>query len=278
MISSDFYRVHQWRPGLYRIFNRIEAVHADLIVGEERALVFDTGYGIGDLAGTIRSLTDKPLIAVDSHGHVDHASGNFRLGVPVHIHPADIPVCREHTAPAFRAHALSTMEENLPDGLDRDGWLAGGTGELVAVEEGRVFDLGGRTLEVVGLPGHTRGSIGLLLREERILYVGDAINGNLWLFLPESTGLSTYRATLEKARGIDFDVMVQAHDPRRRGKEALDLYGRCADTLDYDRGLPFSSALAPGVEARVCVVDGGQSIDYARDDFAAIVIGPDKID
>ena len=279
MAASDFYHVHEWREGLYRIFNKVEAVHSDLIVGRDRALLFDTGYGIGDLAETVHSITDKPLYVVDSHGHVDHASGAYQFEGPIYIHSLDIPVCQEHTSPTSRAHALSIMpEEGLPKGFDRETWLAGGTGELAPIEKGHLFDLGGRTLEVIELPGHTRGSIGLLLREERILFVGDAINSYLWLFLPESTDLATYRATLAKARDIDFDVMVQAHGPRRHGKDILDLYERCANTLDYDRGLPFESALVPDAEARVCVVDGGQQVDFANSDFAAIVISPDKLD
>ena len=36
--------------------------------------------------------------------------------------------------------------------------------------EGQVFDLGGRTLEVIATPGHTRGSIVLFDKEDRCLF------------------------------------------------------------------------------------------------------------
>ena len=46
-----------------------------LLVGDERAMVIDTGVGIGDLKGFIRKLTDKPLMVCYTHNHVDHVGG-----------------------------------------------------------------------------------------------------------------------------------------------------------------------------------------------------------
>lgn len=44
-----------------------------LIVGEEKALLIDTGTGVCDLPATLRYLTDKPVQVVLTHGHPDHA-------------------------------------------------------------------------------------------------------------------------------------------------------------------------------------------------------------
>ena len=74
-----------------------------------------------------------------------------------------------------------------------------------------MFDLGGITLEVVEVPGHTHGSIGLLYKEEKIFFAGDAMNPFLWLFAPEATMLSEYKATLRKADGLDFEALVVSH-------------------------------------------------------------------
>ena len=62
------------------------------------------------------------------------------------------------------------------------------------------MDLGGRTLEVVHIPGHTRGSIALLDRQAGFLFSGDAINGQLWMQLGESTKLADY---LESLNALD---------------------------------------------------------------------------
>ena len=56
-----------------------ESVFCYLVVGNERALLFDTAFGIGSLPGAIRKITDKPVTVVLSHGHTDHANGAYQF-------------------------------------------------------------------------------------------------------------------------------------------------------------------------------------------------------
>ena len=51
-----------------------------LAVGKERALLVDTGTGIGDLKGYVETLTDKPLTVAMIHGHLDHVQGVSQFG------------------------------------------------------------------------------------------------------------------------------------------------------------------------------------------------------
>ena len=164
--AGSCYHLRVVLPGTYRIEN--SGVHTDLLVGEHHALLFDTGYGFEDLHALVRRITDLPLYVVNSHGHVDHAAGNWQFN-EVFIHPADVPVCVEHNGPRMRMAELDQAE--LPEGFCLEEYLSHGCGRLRPVGEGDVFDLGGKTLEVVELPGHTAGSIGLFWREEKLLYV-----------------------------------------------------------------------------------------------------------
>ena len=63
---------------------------------------------------------------------------------------------------------------------------------------------GGYTFEVIATPGHTKGSLSLLLKEKNWLYVGDAANGFLWLFMPDATDRNTYVSTLDKIITKDY--------------------------------------------------------------------------
>ena len=92
--KENIYTVRELEPGIFRIGNSM--VFMDLIVGAHHALLFDTGYGFGDLRGLVESITEKPLYVVNSHGHVDHACGNEQFG-GAYIHPLDMDLCREHT-------------------------------------------------------------------------------------------------------------------------------------------------------------------------------------
>ena len=81
------------------------------------------------------------------------------------------------------------------------------------VKEGDVIDIGGRTLEVFALPGHTPGSIVLLLREDRILFTGDAINHHLWMQLDGCSSLNEYVKALDNIMFLEdrADLILHGH-------------------------------------------------------------------
>lgn len=270
--NATIYHITQLLPDVYRFEN--SGVHMDLIVGSHHALVWDTGYGFDDLHALVRKITDLPLYVVNSHGHVDHACGNWQFDA-VYIHPEDMELCREHNTPAMRLCEIDTAV--LPDSFDMEAYLRHDCGKLLPVEEGDVFDLGGKTLEVVALPGHTRGSIGLYFREEKILYVGDAINNFLWLFLLEAMNLQTYHQTLLKAKHLDFDYMIQSHHGPFVPKERLEVYLDLVEHLDFYAGELVPAPMMPGTYARICIRGGLSKEDVHREDFAAILIGEDKL-
>ena len=260
-------------PGLFRIENN--SVHCDLLVGNHHALLWDTGYGYDDLYGLVRRITDLPLYVVNSHGHLDHSCGNWQFE-SVFIHPEDVELCHFHNSERVRRPKPGRV---IPIGFAEDLYCRQTCGSLRTVCVGQVFELGGKTLEVVHLPGHTPGSIGLLYREERALYVGDAINNFVWLFLPEALPLSTYRRTLEYAQSLDFDWMIQSHTREILPKSRLQWYLDLVEHFDYEQGMPVPSPI-PGLafsDCRICIRGGLTLADRDREDFAAILISPDKL-
>jgi glyoxylase-like metal-dependent hydrolase (beta-lactamase superfamily II) len=48
-----------------------------LVVGRDRALLFDTGMGMSDIHAIVSALTDRPVVVLNSHTHVDHVGGNL---------------------------------------------------------------------------------------------------------------------------------------------------------------------------------------------------------
>lgn len=273
MITKEsIYNVRELEPGLYRIGN--SAVFMDLIVGSHHALLFDTGYGYGDLKAVVRSITDKPLYVVNSHGHVDHACGNQAFG-GAYIHPLDMELCREHNGPQMRRAELDVAE--LPPDFDLDAHLGLGPGELKPVGEGDTFDLGGVTLQVIHLPGHTAGSIGLWCPEKRLLYVGDAMNCFVWLFLPEAQELTTYIRTLHRAAQLPFTHMIQSHEPDPVPKRKLWDYLDLAEHLDFEAGTVVPAPFSVESEVRICTRGGIHYDDRSHPGFAAIMIIREKV-
>ena len=72
------FTVQELLPEVYQIQDRYHAC-ASLIIGREKAVLFDTMNGIGDLKGLVEGLTSTPLIVMNSHGHADHIGGNYQF-------------------------------------------------------------------------------------------------------------------------------------------------------------------------------------------------------
>lgn len=149
-----------------------------IVLGSNKAMVIDTMNGSEDVYAVARSITDLPLILVNTHGHPDHIGGNHFFE-EAYISERDVPMIDIFSRPE--------VKEQLP--------------KINLVKEGDSFDLGGLTVEVYDLPGHTLGSILLLLKEDRILFTGDAINHHLWMQLDDCLSLEE---TLKNLERLDF--------------------------------------------------------------------------
>ena len=270
---ENIYTVRELEPGIYRIGNSM--VYMDLVVGEHHALLFDTGYGFGSLKAVVEELTDKPLYVVNSHGHVDHACGNQQFG-GAYIHPDDMELAAEHNGREMRMAELETAE--VPVDFRLEEYLALGTGVLTPVGEGHIFDLGGITLEVVHFPGHTAGSIGLWCPERRLLWVGDAMNCFVWLFLPEAQPLAVYVQTLHKAARLPFTHMIQSHEPDPVPKCRLYDYLDLAEHLDFAGGTLVPAPLGYPGETRICTPPGIHFDDRSHPGFAAMMVSKEKVE
>lgn len=167
-IPKEFkFDVLKLREGLYRIDDS-GVSKAFLIEGTEKACLIDTANGIIDIGELVKGLTDKPLIVINTHGHPDHMMGN-RSFEKAYMNSKDWDLAN-----------MFMNDPSVIEALEQNGWKFA---ELMDVKEGDVFDLGGRTLEVYAIPGHTIGSVMLLCPEERILFTGDSINHHLYLQL-----------------------------------------------------------------------------------------------
>lgn len=171
-----------------------------LIIGHDRAVLFDAGSGLRDVAAAAAQLTDKPITFVPSHLHYDHIG---RGGPFARTALIDLP------------HLRSRLEDNKVQlsWQEHLGKPEGYTAPAMQVDEwlipGSVISLGGRALRVLYTPGHTDDSISLLDSAREMLFAGDFIySGPLYAFLPNSS-LGDYQqgaATLLSNTSADTKV------------------------------------------------------------------------
>jgi hydroxyacylglutathione hydrolase len=185
-----------------------------LVEGGEKALLIDTGLGVARLSAFVKTLTAKPVIVVNTHGHPDHAGGNFEF-TSVYAHPADFSAIEALSTKEARARTAGNMAKGPagPDRISAEEAASARPAELLPIKDGFVFDLGGRRLEVIEAPGHTPGEIVLLDTANKALFTGDNTNSLVWLFLPNSEPLEIYLQTLKKIerRAGEFDTIYPGH-------------------------------------------------------------------
>jgi glyoxylase-like metal-dependent hydrolase (beta-lactamase superfamily II) len=232
-----YYKVKQLHKGVYSIFEPSE-VFCYLLVGEKEALLYDTTFGLADLAETVREITDLPLHVVLSHGHYDHVNGAFQFD-GAYIHPSEEVLCVKHASRTGRRGAIERWAQQFPESLDREAYIHAGPGELKHIEVGQVFDLGGKTAEVVALEGHTAGSVGLLVKEQRILLASDALGPHIWMFLEESLPLKTYIRMLDRIQGLPFDTFYIGHSDTARPMSEIELYKTVAKNADPEKSQEY---------------------------------------
>jgi len=177
--DQDWFEVYRVADDVYAIYEpgQFEEVMSFLIEGEERALLFDTGLGIGDMRRVIDQLTDLDVIVLNSHTHYDHIGGNWQFET---IYGRDTAYTRGRTAGSPPEAVADFLQEGwvwkaLPDGFDPDAFTSRPFEIDRYVGEGDVIDLGGRSLEILVTPGHAPDSICLLDHDNRLLFTGDGL-------------------------------------------------------------------------------------------------------
>lgn len=207
--ASTWYSASRIDDATWRIVDH-DVVNVYLVLGRDRALLIDTGYGQANLRDYVAQLTTLPLLVVNTHGHGDHCGGDVQFGA-VSVHPADVAAIKANAEPAARARQR-TAAEAVPATERFDGAQARPL-VLTALRDGEKIDLGGRELEVITAPGHTPGEIVLLESARGLLFAGDHLNRLVWLQLPGCLPLENYLASLEKvaARGAEFSTILPGH-------------------------------------------------------------------
>lgn len=88
------------------------------------------------------------------------------------------------------------------------------------VEEGDTVDLGDRSFEVLHLPGHSPGSIGLWEAHTQILFSGDAIYDGPLLDTLDHSNVADYIGTMLRLRELPARIVHAGHEPSF-GRERL---------------------------------------------------------
>ncbi|MCI1723305.1 MAG: MBL fold metallo-hydrolase [Lachnospiraceae bacterium] len=182
-----------------------------VLVGMEKALLIDTGCGVCDLLQTVRNITDKPVVTVLTHGHLDHCGG-MGCFEEVYLNEKDIELAESFKAEEARTYADSfgkagsyEIYDYSPDSIKEIKRIP----HFLSLNDGDKIDIGGRVIEAFEIPGHTQGGVALLDAGSRIIFSGDCCNINL---LAQSCSVETTLRGLRK-----FDSLSDRFDQNYNG-------------------------------------------------------------
>lgn len=205
-VSNEWFHVYRIDDGLFAItepFQWQEVINY-LIVGADKALLFDSGNGMGDIKAIVDQITALPVTVLASHSHIDHVGGHWQFQTilaPDTAYTNDRSKGRDNAFVREEASAIALCK-GLPEGVTEDNHHTKPFLPTGRVKDGSLIELGGVTLEVLSIPGHTPDSIALLDRASGRLFTGDSYyKGPIWLYSAE-TDLAAYRTSIARLAAL----------------------------------------------------------------------------
>ena len=223
---------HFWKPWPDTVVIQYGVhLHCFLLLGSEKALLIDTCYGRGKFPNLIADLVgDREVVVANTHGHYDHTGGNPWFP-QAYMHPNGM------------AYAKDSFEPQDPV------WMANmpyPDYEMIPMEDGHVFDIGGRQIEALYLPAHSDSSMMFIDHGRRLLFPGDEFDSEQ-AALPRPNVIGQFHENMLRlqARRDDFDLIMPSHNGCPVCKDYLDDFEVCSrhilegrpDLVDHP-GLP----------------------------------------
>ena len=243
-IASRWFEFERMTGGVTRIFEphviRVMQCNIWHVAGRDRDLLIDTGMGIASLRDAAAEIFQKPLIAAATHTHLDHvgslhefpervvhaaeaetltrASENFSM--LREDHPVEFITCLERAGYEVARRFVTAIPRA---DFDLRNFSCPAAVPTRVVEAGDVIDLGNRVFEVLHLPGHSPGSMGLWEAATGTLFSGDAIyDGPLLDELPGSE-IAAYLDTMHRLMQLPARIVHAGHDPSFDGVRLREL-------------------------------------------------------
>ena len=174
----DNFSVTRIAPDTYHILDAGNSSFY-IVEGKDRAAVIDTGISAGKkIRPIVEQLTKKPLILLITHAHGDHF---------YHM---------DEFETVYMSHREFDMPEEMLSMMMGDKKLD--IEHTIDIKTNDVIDLGGESIEVCEVPGHTPGTVIYLAKERNLLFTGDAIGSGygVWMQVPGAVSLDVYYESL----------------------------------------------------------------------------------
>ena len=213
----------------------LDACNIWLILGERSALLIDAGIGVSPLRPVVEAITDLPVALLLTHSHFDHIGGAHEFA-DRRMHRAEAEVLADPTPERTQwggwLTAASFARTPYP-GFDMSRYALTPAPPTQTVGEGDIVDLGGRSLEILHMPGHSPGLLCVHEAATRTLFSSDALYDGPMFFDLVGSDRAAARASLQRLRALAPERLYPGHF---RDLDADDLPRVCAAAEALARG------------------------------------------
>ncbi len=180
MINDSWFTVQEIDPRTYAIseFGHWEQVHSFLLIGEEQAVLIDTGLGIDNIKRITDQLTELPIVVLTTHVHADHigSHGQFEN---IYVHKED----EDWLINGIKGLSLEQIRKDMgrditiptPVTFNPNTYKPFQGEPTGLLQDGDVFDIGDRELTIYHTPGHSPGHIAIFDHSKGYLFTGDLL-------------------------------------------------------------------------------------------------------
>ena len=190
--------------------------------GRDRDLLIDSGMGVVSLRAQVAQLAERPVLALASHTHFDHIGNHHEFSERL-VHGAEAGLLARPSRPGTLADIY--VKDEIFTMLPPGGWHSEDYEVTPApatrlIAEGEAIDLGDRHFEVLHLPGHSPGSIGLWEKATGIFFSGDAIYDGPLIEDCYHSDIDDYVRTMRRVHELPATIVHGGHFPSF-GRERL---------------------------------------------------------
>ena len=224
---SSWFNVYSISDGTFAL---LEPCHDEeaisyLVLGSERAVLIDTGMGIGNIKREVEALTDLPVAVVNTHCHFDHMGDNHQFA-NVWAFDDIFEVARieqGHNRSECSVYMGPNSYMNLPQGFDPARYSIHPSVVTRRLQHLEEIELGERTLTVHHTPGHTPGSICLQESRDSLLFTGDTVYPGTLIAHLEGANFEDYCRSLRHLVDLEAQIshLCPAHNEAYAPKEKL---------------------------------------------------------
>jgi len=219
-ISKSWFHTQRIRDDLYCIteshYTWYNRANLWLIKGRDADLLIDTGLGVSSLKLYLADLLDKPLKVIATHVHFDHSGGCHEFDqVYIHKNEYHALCCGNQqqilSAPEFGFVPECDFESLPYEGFSVSDYAVKACPQAQTIQHGDVIDLGDKAFDIMHLPGHSSGSVGICNTKSGEFFSGDVVyDGELLDGLKDSV-VDDYIISMEKLLDLKTDEVRPGH-------------------------------------------------------------------